>query len=192
MEQNNYIPALLSLVKVIYIICFNFLKEHDILNVNLTLINKGVIMDRTDLKIIQLLQENARITMKEIGNQVGLTSPAVTERVHRLEDEGVIRGYHAELNPLALGRNVVAFVEVDVPPRNYEKFIEFCEKKNSIVEHHHIIGPYNSMLRVVVHDSGELEELLSEMKVYGNSQTAIVLSSYFHHKKFSEPENRLQ
>lgn len=138
-------------------------------------------MDHTDKEILQLLQENSRSTMKEIGEHVGLTPPAVSERIRKLEEEGAILGYHAHINPLSLGNNINAFVEVDVPPRNYERFLEFCENDVAILEHHHIIGPFNSMLKVAVHDSSQLEMLLSKIKTYGSSQTQIILSTYFSH-----------
>ena len=80
-------------------------------------------MDHTDKKILQLLQENSRSTMKEIGEHVGLTPPAVSERIRKLEEEGAILGYHAHINPLSLGNNINAFVEVDVPPRNCNIFL---------------------------------------------------------------------
>ncbi|MEG1361843.1 MAG: Lrp/AsnC family transcriptional regulator [Lachnospiraceae bacterium] len=142
-------------------------------------------MDTTDLKILNILQDNARTTLKEIGFQVGLTSPAVSERIHHLEEEGTILGYSAKINTLHLGQNVSAFVEVDVPPRQYDKFLQFCLDHSGIVEHHHIIGPYNSMLKISVHDSVELERLLYQIKTYGNSQTAVILSTYFTRKDIS-------
>lgn len=136
-------------------------------------------MDQTDLKILHYLQKNSRSTMKEIGENVGLTSPAVSERIRKLEDDGAILGYHAHINPLRLGNNISAFVEVDVAPKHYDRFLVFCHKTEAIIEHHHIIGPYNSMLRVAVHDSQQLEDFLSQLKSYGNSQTQIILSTYF-------------
>ena len=146
-------------------------------------------MDGTDIKILYNLEKNSRSTMKEIGEDVGLTSPAVSERIRKLEEEGAILGYHATINPLSLGNNISAFVEVDVPPKQYDRFLNFCEKTQAVIEHHHVIGPYNSMLRVSVHDSQQLETFLSKIKSYGNSQTQIILSTYFTHGSLRSEEH---
>ena len=146
-------------------------------------------MDQTNIHILHYLQENCRSTMKEIGENVGLTSPAVSERIRKLEEDGAILGYHAHINPLSLGNNISAFVEVDVPARHYDRFLTFCNQAEAVIEHHHIIGPYNSMLRVAVHDSEQLESFLSQIKSYGNSQTQIILSTYFTHGSIDETNN---
>lgn len=140
-------------------------------------------MDNTDIKIINILQDNCKTTNKEIGQQVGLTPPAVAERIRRLEDQDVIKGYHAHINDLALGNHVSAFVTVNVEPQHYTAFCQFCEDSTSITEHHHIIGVYNSLLRVAVSDTHQLELLLEKLKKYGVSQTSTLLSTFFTHKE---------
>ena len=82
-------------------------------------------MDNTDYKIIEILQEEGRISMKDLGKIVGLTSPAVSERVRRLEEAGVIEGYKAIVNPNALGRVIKAFVHVSLPSNKYNEFLEW-------------------------------------------------------------------
>ena len=69
-------------------------------------------LDKTDRKILKLLQQNARIAMTELAEKVGLSTTPVTERVRRLEREGIISGYHARLNPHALGQSLLVFVEI--------------------------------------------------------------------------------
>ena len=95
-------------------------------------------MDNTDYKIIEILQEEGRISMKDLGKIVGLTSPAVSERVRRLEEAGVIEGYKAIVNPNALGRVIKAFVHVSLPSNKYNEFLEAARKDSRIVECHHI------------------------------------------------------
>ena len=85
-------------------------------------------MDITDYKIIEILQEEGRISMKDLGKIVGLTSPAVSERVKRLEEAGVIEGYKAIVNPNALGRAIKAFVHISLPSNKYNEFIESARK----------------------------------------------------------------
>lgn len=136
-------------------------------------------MDNTDLNIINILQKNGRSTIKEIGEKVGLTSPAVTERIRRLEGAEIITGYVAEIDMTKLGKGISAYVNVDVYPKKYELFCKFCEETDAIIEHHHIIGVHNSLLRVAVGNSEQLEVLLGRIKDYGISQTSVLLKSYF-------------
>lgn len=143
-------------------------------------------MDQTDLKIINIIQKNCKTTIKEIGQQVGLTAPAVTERIHRMEDQGIITGYRAIINDIPLGKHISAFVTLNVEPQNYSSFCRFCEETPDIVEHHHIIGVYNSLLRVAVSDTQQLELLLEKLRKYGISQTSTLLSTYFTHKDFKQ------
>ncbi len=139
-------------------------------------------MDNTDINIINLLQKNGRYTIKDIGKKVGLTSPAVAERIRRLESEQIIKGYIAEIDLGKLGKGFSAYIAVDVYPKKYELFCKFCQDTDSIIEHHHIIGEHNSLLRVAVEDSEQLESLLGHIKDYGISQTSLLLKSYFKHK----------
>lgn len=77
-------------------------------------------MDNTDIKIINILQANCKTSTHEIGQQVGLTAPAVAERINRLKDAGVIEGFHAKINDALMGNHICAFVLINVPPKSYE------------------------------------------------------------------------
>ncbi|TDP57319.1 Lrp/AsnC family leucine-responsive transcriptional regulator [Aminicella lysinilytica] len=144
---------------------------------------QGGIMDNTDLKILSYLQKNGRASIKEISGQVNLSSPAVTERIKRLEESGVIDGYHADINYLKMGKTVQAFVTVDCDPKKYDTFCAFCENSPLIESHFHIIGPYNAMLHVAVSDSDELAELLGQIQLFGISQTSVILNTLFYRKE---------
>ena len=124
-------------------------------------------MDITDYKIIEILQEDGRISMKDLGKIVGLTSPAVSERVKRLEESGVIEGYKAIVNPDALGRVIKAFIHISLPSDKYNEFIENARKDPRIVECHHITGDDCSVLKVIVKDMYELEEVIDSIKKIG-------------------------
>jgi Lrp/AsnC family leucine-responsive transcriptional regulator len=140
-------------------------------------------MDNTDLKIISYLQKNGRASIKEISGHVNLSSPAVTERIKRLEEDGVIEGYHADINYLKMGKTIQAFVTVDCDPKKYDAFCRFCEENTLIESHFHIIGPYNAMLHVAASDSDELAALLSQIQFYGMSQTSVILNTLFYRKQ---------
>lgn len=136
-------------------------------------------MDQTDINILNLLQKNGRVTIKEISSKVNLTAPAVAERIKRMEDSGIIGGYSTDINYVKLGKTMQAFVAVDVEPKKYEVFCDFCKKTPEIKSHFHIIGPQNAMLHVAVSDSDQLAELLSKIQFYGVSQTSVILNTLF-------------
>ena len=121
-------------------------------------------MDVTDYRIIEILQEDGRISMKDLGKIVGLTSPAVSERVKRLEESGVIEGYKAIVNPDSLGRVIKAFIHISLPSDKYESFLDTARNDSRIVECHHITGDDCSLLKVIVKDMYELDNLIQKLK----------------------------
>ncbi|TCO75208.1 Lrp/AsnC family transcriptional regulator [Marinisporobacter balticus] len=139
-------------------------------------------MDTTDYRIIEILQNNGRISMKDLGKMVGLTSPAVTERVRRLEENGVITGYKAIIDPEKLDKNIQAFIDISMAADKYAKFLEFAIAINSIVECHHVTGGDCMTLKVMVKNMKELEILIDEIKKVGNTRTSLILSSPIAHK----------
>ena len=136
-------------------------------------------MDRTDLQILSILQQNARTTIKQISSEVNLSPPSVTERIRRLEESGAILGYHAKVNPLKLSRNLMVFIGVDVTPERYATFSSFCSSSSCILEHYRVIGIYNAMLLAALHDTSELETLIDSLKKYGSTNSFIILSTVF-------------
>ena len=134
-------------------------------------------MDITDYKIIEILQEHGRISMKDLGKIVGLTSPAVSERVKRLEETGVIEGYKAVVNPDALGRVIKAFIHISLPSDKYEVFLDKARNDSRIVECHHITGDDCSLLKVIVKDMYELESVIDSIKTIGSTKTSVILST---------------
>ena len=134
-------------------------------------------MDVTDHKIIDILQKDGRISMKDLGKIVGLTSPAVSERVRRLEEAGIIEGYKAVVNPDALGKVIKAFIHISLPSNKYHELIAEARKDSRIVECHHITGDDCSLLKVIVKDMYELEEVIDSIKKIGSTRTSIILST---------------
>lgn len=134
-------------------------------------------MDVTDHKIIDILQKDGRVSMKDLGKIVGLTSPAVSERVKRLEESGIIEGYKAIVNPDALGRVIKAFIHISLDSDKYGVFLEGARKDPRIVECHHITGDDCSLLKVIVKDMYELEEVIDSIKKIGSTKTSVILST---------------
>lgn len=146
-------------------------------------------MDRTDYQILNLLQEDCRATLKSIGDKVGLTAPAVSERTRRMEEQGIIRAYRAEVDRERLDCNVKGFIYVALEPSKYNSFCDFCLENPAIISHYHIIGVYNALLRFAVKGTRELDALLSAIKGYGDSQTAVELNTYFEVKEIPVPKD---
>lgn len=144
-------------------------------------------MDRTDYQILNILQRDSRATLKSIGDQVGLTAPAVSERTRRLEEQGIIRSYRIQVDRERLNYNMTGFILVAPMPEKYNDFCAFCRKHPAIIAHHHTIGVFNALLRFAVQGTQELEALLSSIKQYGDSQTSVALQTYFDSKDIPIP-----
>ncbi len=144
-------------------------------------------MDRTDYQILNILQADSRTTLRQIGDQVGLTAPAVSERIHRMEEKQIIRDYRIDVDREQLDCSMTGFILVAPEPEKYQSFCEFCQKNPAIISHYHVIGVFNALLRFAVRGTRELDELLSSIKRYGDSQTSVQLKTYFETKEIVLP-----
>ena len=134
-------------------------------------------MDTTDIKILEILQTDGRISMKELGNLVALSPPAVSERVKRLEESGIIKGYAAVVDPKLLGNRVFAIITVQMMVNQHKAFLQLVNNDPAIVECHHLTGEDCMTIKVLLSDTIELEKLLDRIQQLGNTRTTIVLSS---------------
>lgn len=134
-------------------------------------------MDKTDLKIIEILQKNGRISFKNLGNEVGLTSPAVSERIKRLEENGVILGYKAIINPEKINKNIQAFIHASIEGSKVDKFLSYADSVDAIIECYHVTGGNSMTLKVIVQNMEQLKTIIDNIKKMGNTQTSVILSS---------------
>jgi Lrp/AsnC family transcriptional regulator, leucine-responsive regulatory protein len=132
-------------------------------------------MDDVDKKILIELQLNGRKTMRELGNIVGLTAPAATERVKKLEDRGVIKNYTISIDPHKLERIISAYILFDTD--KCKQFVEFCRTYSDVVECHRLAGQYSYLVKIVTSSVNSLENFIDSTMKYGKSSTLIVLSS---------------
>ncbi len=128
-------------------------------------------------RLLTELQQEGRTSLAELGRRVGLSAPAVGERVARLEAAGVIRGYHADVSPAALGRFLPAVVRVRPAPRQLAKVAEVARESPEVVECHRITGEDCFILHAHLRDVAHLEELIDRFVVFGQTTTSIVQSS---------------
>jgi Lrp/AsnC family leucine-responsive transcriptional regulator len=137
----------------------------------------GLITDATNLKLLDELQSDARLSLAELGRRVGLSSPAVAERLKRLEDEGVIGGYRAEVNPRALGYTLGVIIRIRPAPRQIAAVAQLARDTPEVVECHRVTGDDCFVMTTWVRDVEHLEELIDQFVAYGQTTTSIMQSS---------------
>jgi Lrp/AsnC family transcriptional regulator, leucine-responsive regulatory protein len=134
-------------------------------------------LDDTNRQLIEALQVDARLSLAELGRRVGLTAPAVGERIGRLEEAGVIRGYHADVDPRALGYELSVILRIRPDARMIPKVAELAQRTPEVTECHRVTGDDCFIMRVTVRDVTHLEELIDRFVLYGQTTTSIVQSS---------------
>jgi Lrp/AsnC family leucine-responsive transcriptional regulator len=139
-------------------------------------------LDDTDLRILALLQEDCRTPLARIGESVGLSAPAVLERIKKLEAAGVIRGYHAQLDGRRLGLDITAFIGVSI---NHPGMIGDFERQvvtlDDVLECHHVTGQHTLLLKVKTANTSSLEKLISQIRSIdgvARTETMVVLSTH--------------
>ena len=136
-------------------------------------------LDHIAWKIIEELQHNARISWAELGRRVGLTTPAVAERVHRLEEIGVIRGFHADISLERLGVPILIFVQLSMsgPESLVRTFQQEVKTWDEVLECHRVTGSASFIVKARVVSMEHLERFIDRLGHYGTTSTATVLSS---------------
>jgi Lrp/AsnC family leucine-responsive transcriptional regulator len=131
----------------------------------------------TTRRILDELQRDGRLSLAELGRRVGLSPPAVAERVSRLERDGVITGYHARIDPRALGFALGVVIRVRPAPREIAKVAALARETPEVVECHRITGEDCFFMKANVRDVEHLEEVIDRFVVFGQTTTSIVQSS---------------
>lgn len=134
-------------------------------------------IDAVNKRILEELQREPRLTMSELGRRIGMSSPAVTERVRRLEDAGVIRGYRLDLNPAALGLPIAAYIRIRPNPGQLPRVAELAQQIPEIVECHRVTGEDCFILKVHIPAIDQLDRLLDSFLLYGSTTTSLIQSS---------------
>ena len=135
------------------------------------------LLDELNLRILRHLQQDPRLTLAELGRRVGLSSPAVSERLKRMEEAHVIRGYAVEIDPTALGLPLCAYVRVRPNAGQLGRIADLAREIPEIVECHRITGEDCFILKVCLPAMDQLDRLLDRFLVYGTTTTSIVQSS---------------
>ena len=135
-------------------------------------------MDDIDRKILKLLQENARTSLKTIAEKTFLSSPAVSSRIERMEREGIILGYEAQGDPIKLGYHILAFINLNVLPEDKPKFYAYANGVPNILECSCVTGEYSMLMKVAFPSTRELDIFVGQLQTYGKTSTQIVFSTH--------------
>jgi Lrp/AsnC family leucine-responsive transcriptional regulator len=135
------------------------------------------LLDETNRAILAELQLDARLSLAELGRRVGLSSPAVAERVQRLERDGVITGYHAEVDPRAVGYDLGVVIRVRPAPRQIPKVADLARDTPEVVECQRITGEDCFIMKAHVRSVEHLEEIIDRFVIFGQTTTSLVQSA---------------
>jgi len=144
-------------------------------------------LDRQGWHLLRLLQENARLSFRIIGNAIGLTAPAVAERIHRLEDAGIIKGYYAEVDLAKAGLPVQAFIHLTTNSQQSVRFRKIVADLPEVMECYCVTGIESYILKVAVDSVPRLEHVLMSLKEYGEVRTSVVLSAQITRRIIDAP-----
>lgn len=135
------------------------------------------LLDPIGWRILSELQENARIQLAELGRRVGLSNPAVIERVRRMEEAGIISGYRAEINHHKVGLPVSAYIRIRIHGDSIARFISAVRDMQEVFECHRITGDDTFLVKVYAANTEELEKIVDSFNPYMTTNTMLVLSS---------------
>jgi Lrp/AsnC family transcriptional regulator, leucine-responsive regulatory protein len=142
------------------------------------MINSGtnLVLDQISRALLVELQKDARIPFAELGRRVGLSPSATAERVRRLEDDGVIRGYRADIDPAAIGLRIMVYIRMTCDGDRYKQFLPFVKTLDAVRECYHVTGSDALVMKVLVGSTDELEDLILRFLPFGSPTTSFVLS----------------
>jgi Lrp/AsnC family leucine-responsive transcriptional regulator len=150
--------------------------------------NQRQMLDSTDLRLLNELQDDARLSLAELGRRVGLSAPAVTERLARLERDEVILGYRATLNPRALGYTLSVVIRIRPAPRQLHEVAQLARETPEVVDCRRITGEDCFILTAHVRSVEHLEEVIDSFAIHGQTTSSIVQSAPVADRGLSLPE----
>src|SRR6516162_320173 len=137
----------------------------------------GGLLDDLGRKLLSILQQDARISYAELGRRIGLSPAAAAERLRRLEEAGVIKGYRVDIDREALGLPILAIIRLSCDGAMYRPFLKAVPSLESVIECHHVAGGDAFILKAVAPGVEQLERLVEKLLNYGVPTTSIVFSS---------------
>jgi Lrp/AsnC family transcriptional regulator, leucine-responsive regulatory protein len=146
--------------------------------------------DSINVRILAELQQEPRLAMTELSRRVGLSSPAVTERVRRLEENGVIKGYRLDIDPSALGLPITGYIRIRPNTEQLYKIAELAQSIPEVAECHRVTGEDCFILKVYLPNLEQLDRVLDVFLAFGNTTTSLIQSSPIPLRPPPLPEGR--
>ena len=140
-------------------------------------------MDKIDSMLISLLQKNARTPLKVLASKVYLSAPAVSSRIDKLEKQGVILGYNAEIDKQKLGYHITAFINLELSANQKPEFYPFITNCPNVLECNCVTGNYSMLIKVAFMSTQELDNFIGELQRFGKTSTQIVFSTPVPHRE---------
>ncbi len=147
-------------------------------------------LDALNVRILGELSRESRLSMTELARRVGLSSPSVTDRVRKLEEAGVIRGYRLDVDPAAMGLPVSAYIRIRPNPGQLPKIAELARQIPNVVECHRVTGEDCFILKVHIPAIDQLDRLLDIFLAHGSTTTTIIQSSPVPPRPVPLPEKK--
>ncbi|HJA21947.1 MAG TPA: Lrp/AsnC family transcriptional regulator [Candidatus Limosilactobacillus intestinipullorum] len=140
-------------------------------------------MDKIDQRIINLLQKNARASLKDLSKECFISSPAIAARINKLEKTGIITGYHSTINMEKIGFHVRAFIQVQLEPRQKEEFYPYIQSIPNVIECNCVTGDYSEIMEVIFPSTTDLDDFINIIQQrFGKTSTQIVFSTSVNHR----------
>lgn len=134
-------------------------------------------MDELDKKLLQILRENARISLKTLSQKLNLSSPAVSARIERLLQKKIIRKYTVDLDPVLLGQHISAYIHLELVPDCKERFIDFVCACRNVTECSFVTGRFTILIRCSFPSMEKLDNFVDELQQFGKTEVQIVFST---------------
>ena len=148
-------------------------------------------IDAIDIRILELLESNARISAKDIGREINMSSQAVANRIRHLEDTGVLMGFIPVINYSNLGYSIRAYINLEVSPAQKPEFYPYIESIPNVVECSCVTGDYSMLIEVIFQTAMHLDHFINELQHFGRTKTLIAFSTSVEHRnvRFSKIES---
>ena len=139
-------------------------------------------LDKIDIKILKLLQNNARIPVSQIAKEVFLSAPTVSSRIEELTEMGIIKGYYTEIDNSAFSNVIKAYIDMEVSPEKKNELYEYLVSNPAVMECNRVTGEYSLLMKVVFKNTVEMDKFINTLQVYGRTKTQIVFSTIISHR----------
>ncbi|MEY8441124.1 Lrp/AsnC family transcriptional regulator [Lactobacillaceae bacterium 24-114] len=140
-------------------------------------------MDKIDKKIVNILQKNARTSLKELSRECFISSPAIAARISKLEKTGIIKGYQAAINFEKINFHVKAFIQVQLEPRQKKDFYPYVQAIPNVLECNCVTGDFSEVMEVVFPSTTDLDDFINDIQQrFGKTSTQIVFSTSVEHR----------